>query len=806
MNYQMNFASKPKIKGRGYLSKKTLQFFSTLAITAGLCAPLSISAQESQITPAERANSVRQSLSKRENSINRFEAPPMLSYYPSHMKTDGKRYMQQRMRQIREDQATGQRRNNKGGGGASGIKIKENEPVNKPGRNDSQDTGQKIKNFGSGPEMTNRVYISGATGPEAELTFFDQTASEDDGAIPISNGTGIKERSTTVVTYNEVIGDGPRGSAGTGTGDLDFYAFSAQAGQKITIDINTADPFGDLDSYIELYAEDGTFLGAFDDDGFSFDSFVEFTAPFDGNFFFSVAGWGAFGLLDPFDPDSPTLGSLFGFPPPGSEGAYEMIITSVTPDEDVDFYVFDLKKGDLFGADIDNDLGLAPVLSVRRPTQDEAVGTDLPSNIFYPVENPLPKMGATSIAYIAEEDGKYAIAVSNNIGSYKMELFATRSKFEVDRRMTQILFLDFNGSEFDAGEFFGGPPSGTVQLSPFRDFLENWGIKNTNKNVKRITRRITNVVRENLERDLIRQGINPNFNIKILANDGRVNDKWEPTSSESRPVSKVIIGGTIEESGIGTIGIAQSIDLGNYDPEEVALVLLDVLSAPASGENANGTFSINDLELAEGVTIEDAIVTAIGNVTAHEAGHYLGNWHNDGFNETSVIMDEGPGGFFNLAGVGPSGVFGAADKIDVDLKGDFYSTGELFTGFENNAVNTAYALSFVMRNNRIKGVDSEEAESDPIPNALLLSESYPNPIRKGQRSAIGFTVPERSKVKIQVFDLAGNKVGTLFRGKVEAGEIHKVTLDSDELNLREGVYFYKLESDQGTRFGKVSVN
>jgi hypothetical protein len=38
-------------------------------------------------------------------------------------------------------------------------------------------------------------------------------------------------------------------------------------------------------------------------------------------------------------------------------------------------------------------------------------------------------------------------------------------------------------------------------------------------------------------------------------------------------ISRVVVGGTIEESGIPTIGIAQSIDPGNFGNEETALVL-----------------------------------------------------------------------------------------------------------------------------------------------------------------------------------------------------------------------------------------
>ena len=49
-------------------------------------------------------------------------------------------------------------------------------------------------------------------------------------------------------------------------------------------------------------------------------------------------------------------------------------------------------------------------------------------------------------------------------------------------------------------------------------------------------------------------------------------------------VSRLIVGGTVDESGIDTIGIAQSIDPGNFDTEETALILLDYVSEPGTDD------------------------------------------------------------------------------------------------------------------------------------------------------------------------------------------------------------------------------
>ena len=45
---------------------------------------------------------------------------------------------------------------------------------------------------------------------------------------------------------------------------------------------------------------------------------------------------------------------------------------------------------------------------------------------------------------------------------------------------------------------------------------------------------------------------------------------------------------------------------------------------------------------------------AVGNVVAHEAGHFFGDWHVDQFNDSANLMDQG-GNFPLMFGVGPDG-------------------------------------------------------------------------------------------------------------------------------------------------------
>ena len=82
------------------------------------------------------------------------------------------------------------------------------------------------------------------------------------------------------------------------------------------------------------------------------------------------------------------------------------------------------------------------------------------------------------------------------------------------------------------------------------------------------------------------RAINPNFGLTIL-NSLDHNDPFGQPN-----VSRVIVGGTIAELGIPTLGIAQSVDVGNFNPEESAVVLLDLLSNPETDPNSANYYGI----------------------------------------------------------------------------------------------------------------------------------------------------------------------------------------------------------------------
>ncbi|WP_422772474.1 PPC domain-containing protein [Plantactinospora sp. WMMC1484] len=537
---------------------------------------------------------------------------------------------------------------------AAPMLADEEEPTGVRGGNDSPATAQRIAGFGTGGKDNNRLRILGTLSPEQVEAEEIEPNPEDDGAIPLAGETGVGAGRQAVTTSAE-IGDGPHGSDGTGSGDFDFYEVTGTAGRTLTVDIDT--PTGDLDPVVLLYTADGELIDLNDDSPEGLDSLLVHQFAADGTYYVAVIGFPTL-PQDPFD-----SGSGAGA---GSEGPYQVTIS--TADQDTDFFAVRLRPGDVLGASVE---GSAAKITVFDPDGREVHGSPQDATALYPPNSPLPGGGNAVTDHVASKAGWHYVGVTLGDGMYDITVEAYRP----GQQPRQTLFLDFDGARINTA-MFGGP--GVRTLSPMRAFLGRWGLTAADEDA--VIDAIVAEVRENLRHDMVHSGLNPRFDIRILNS----RDHADPFGQAN--VSRVIVGGTIAESGVPTIGIAQYIDPGNFGTEDSALVLLDVLSEPAGDDP-----SLNTYLTAESDRI-GFVGQAVGNVTAHEAGHFFGNWHVDQFNEQPNLMDQG-GNFPVMFGVGPDGIGGTADDIDVDFGEDEFNPGEGFTGIEDTLGRIAFTVT-----------------------------------------------------------------------------------------------------------------
>ncbi|WP_426503694.1 hypothetical protein ACPPVO_39575 [Dactylosporangium sp. McL0621] len=540
---------------------------------------------------------------------------------------------------------------------ANPIIHDEAEPKGFYGANDSYATAELIKGFGTGKKLNNRVRVLGQLSPEAVSPSALNPAAEDDGSITLAYEFGLGANRNAFTTTG-TIGDGPHGTTGDGSGDFDFIKVHGRAGQQLS-----AGTSGTTDTVIGLYDATGEIVAADDDGGPGLLSLLNFTIPATGDYFLMIAGYGL-GTVFPADPfDS---GSGLGA---GREGAYGLDVSLAYPD--LDFYAVDLVAGDVLGGSV---TGVGTRLTVREPGGKIVFGSEQDASFIYAPASPLPGGGNAVVSYVAPRDGRYTIEVGGTAGQYDITVEAYRPGPEaLDQGVTQTLYLDFDGARINTA-IFGGP--GVRQLSPLQGFLGRWGLSAADED--KVIDGVIAAVRENILADAKARGTDPRVGLKIL------NSRDDPDPFGQPNVHRIVVGGTVAESGIDTIGIAQFIDPGNYATEDSAIVLLDTLSDPGGSASLNTyiTPASNKIKF---------IGRALGNVISHEAGHLYGNFHTDPLNDTPNLMDAG-GAFPGLFGVGPDNVGGTADDFDYDFGDDEYTPDEGLVGTEDTLNTTAWAL------------------------------------------------------------------------------------------------------------------
>jgi hypothetical protein len=559
------------------------------------------------------------------------------------------------------------------------IELWESEAPGELYRNDLPICGESITNFGSAVGQIPSTLVHGnLRALPVELGW----ASEPDGSITLAHTT--PDTTDKRSRFEGTIGDGDHGNGGPNpTGDFDFFEITGTAGRVIEIIVRTPLPLGDLNPIVALYDSSGTLLKWNDEilqQGFltTYDSYMTYSLPADGSYYVAVGGFTQSGteMMFPTDPFDPASG-----PGPGSQGSYQVSIGLDTLDPgDNDFFMVDLRAGDVIGATV---LGAVEVSLHTLDNQKLVAAHAGDLSGIYPSASPLPGGGHATFARVVDTTGAYAVGVGQPLaycdGSYQLDIQVYRPTLDLQAQpVRQILFLDFDGATIDRA-IFGLPPGQMAILSPLSAFLSGWGLQVSDTDA--VINAVVATVIENLSQDVRARGRNGDF-----LTSGRhgefvieVRNSRDHSDPFGQPhVSRVIIGGTIEQLGLTTIAIAEAIDVGNFATAETAVVLLDLLSAAADNPN-----SLNSLLRAPGVSMIDLVGVAVGNIAAHEAGHLFANYHTERDQGPSTIMDRG-GDLANIIGAGEDEVFGTADDVDVDLNPDTYSPAEIFSGVQNS--------------------------------------------------------------------------------------------------------------------------
>jgi len=93
---------------------------------------------------------------------------------------------------------------------------------------------------------------------------------------------------------------------------------------------------------------------------------------------------------------------------------------------------------------------------------------------------------------------------------------------------------------------------------------------------------------------------------------------------------------------------------------------------------------------------------------------------------------------------------------------------------------------------------SNEDRPEEQPERFSLQQNYPNPFNPS--TVISYSLPQASDVRLEVFNLLGQRVSLLVNGRVQSGQ-HTATFRSG--NLSSGIYIYRLQAEGFTQTRKM---
>ncbi len=233
----------------------------------------------------------------------------------------------------------------------------------------------------------------------------------------------------------------------------------------------------------------------------------------------------------------------------------------------------------------------------------------------------------------------------------------------------------------------------------------------------------------------------------------------------------------------------------------------------AAGESYNGSNS--DFALARynpnGVLdftfgISGKLITQIGtedewvnSLAVQDDGKIVASgYYNNGSNsDFALIRYNQNGSLDNTFGtngiitteIGP--VFDIASSVIIQNDGKIVVAGYSYAA-NNNSVFTVVRYLRDFPNSLI------EENTEEIPTTYTLEQKYPNPFNPS--TSIQFSIPEQSFVRLEVFNLLGEKVSTLVSDELNAGNYK---YEWNAAKLSSGIYLYRLRTPQYSEIKKM---
>jgi hypothetical protein len=125
--------------------------------------------------------------------------------------------------------------------------------------------------------------------------------------------------------------------------------------------------------------------------------------------------------------------------------------------------------------------------------------------------------------------------------------------------------------------------------------------------------------------------------------------------------------------------------------------------------------------------------------------------------------------------------------IRLDFSDSSFVPDSLYQGMIRIENNSAYAPAIPVSVGVLSGINNDDGT---LPREFALYHNYPNPFNSS--TLIRFSLPQSSQVKLDIYNILGQKVTTLLDGNLHAGN-YSIIWDGG--HMASGVYFARLTAD-----------
>ncbi len=147
-------------------------------------------------------------------------------------------------------------------------------------------------------------------------------------------------------------------------------------------------------------------------------------------------------------------------------------------------------------------------------------------------------------------------------------------------------------------------------------------------------------------------------------------------------------------------------------------------------------------------------------------------------------------------------LIGSSDSTAIHMMQDIQANLAFAEGDESGGVhNHNYTISLLNNVVTVSGYIISGIDLASSTNGFLLLQNYPNPFNRSTN--IEYRLPKATTVTIEIFNLKGEKIKTLFTSKYETAGTHFVTFNA--VDLPSGIYYCNMKTGKFSKAMRMTI-